>query len=196
PSLKIRGTEWRMLRASLDVSPSHLALRNADVRAADNVGRLTFDASVGLDKWTYTALSPFQIDLNAARLSVAQLVNLADSKTPITGTLSARVSLRGSWENPVGQGTVTLNQATLADETIPSVTLNFQGDGDAIRGHLNTFMAGGKLEGDVTYFPKRKAYDGQLQATHLNLDQLRTFRTRGIHATGTLGLFAQGAGTL
>src|SRR5262249_15723397 len=39
-SFKIRGTEWRTLRATLDASPSHLALSAGDVSAADNAGRL------------------------------------------------------------------------------------------------------------------------------------------------------------
>jgi translocation and assembly module TamB len=196
PALKIRGTRWRMLRATLDASPSHLALHNAEVRAADSAGRLAFDVNVPLDRWSYTGLGPFQVDLTATQLNVSQLMNMADSKTPATGTLSANVSLRGSKDNLVGQGTVTLTQATVANETVQSLTLNFRGDGDVIRAHLNTLMATGKLQGDVTYFPKRRMYDGQLQATNINLNQLQMFRTRGIHVAGSLDLNARGTGSL
>jgi translocation and assembly module TamB len=192
--LKIRGTEWRMLRATLDASPSHLALR--DVSAANNGGRLTFDMNVGLDKWSYAAASPFQIGLNATRLNISQLMSLADSKTPITGTLSARVSLHGTKDNIVGQGTVNLNQVTVLHETVPSLTLNFRADGDSLHAHLNTVIATGSLQGDVTYFPKQKAYDGQLQATNINLDQLQTVRMRGVRVAGALNLTAKGAGSL
>jgi translocation and assembly module TamB len=192
--LHIRGTEWRMLRATLDTSPSHLALR--DVSASNSGGRLTFNASVGLDRWTYAAASPFQIDLNAARLNISQLMSLGDFKHPITGTLSARLSLHGSKDNIVGQGTVNLNQVTVLDETVPTLTLNFRADGDSLRAHFNTVIATGSVQGDVTYFPKQKAYDGQLQATNINLDQLQTFRNRDIHVAGALNLTAKGAGSL
>jgi translocation and assembly module TamB len=196
PSLKIRGTEWRMVRATLDASPSHLALRTGEVSAADNAGRLTFDVNVSLDRWSYAATGPFQIDLNAARLNISQLMSLADPKTPITGTLSARVSLYGSKDNIVGQGTVNLNQFTVLHENIPSLTLNFRGDGDSLRVHLNMLIATGSLQGDVTYFPRRKVYDGRLQAMNIGLDQLQTFRMRGIRVTGALSLTAKGAGSL
>jgi len=196
PSLKIRGTEWRLLRATLDASPSHLAMHSGEVSAADNIGRLKFDVSVGLDRWSYAATSPFQIDLDAARLNISQLLSLADHNGPITGTLSARVSLHGSKDNIVGQGTVNLNQVTVNHETVPSLTLNFRGDGDLLRAHLNALIATGGLQGDVTYFPKRKTYDGHLQVTNINLDQLQTFRIKGIHVAGVLNLTAKGAGSL
>jgi translocation and assembly module TamB len=196
PALKIRGAELRALSATLDAGPSHLALRNVDVRTADNVGRLTLDANVALDGWSYTELSPLQIDLNAARLNVAQLLSLADSKIPVTGILSARVSLVGPLDNLRGQGVVTLNQATVVDESVPSLTLNFRGDGDSIRAHLDTLLKKGGLQGDVTYFPKQRAYDGQVRATNINVDQLRSFRAKGIHVSGVLNMTAKGVGTL
>jgi translocation and assembly module TamB len=194
--LRIRGTEWRMLGATLDANPSHLALRSGEVRAADNAGRLTFDVNVGLDRWSYSPARPFQIDLNAARLNISPLMNLADSKIPVTGTLTARVSLYGSKDNIVGQGTVNLNQATVLHESVPSLTLNFRGDGVSLRAHLNALIETGSLQGDVTYFPRQKTYGGQLQATNINLDQLRTFRMKGIHVAGALNLTAKGAGSL
>jgi translocation and assembly module TamB len=195
-SLKIRGTEWRMLRATLDASPSHLALHAGDVRAADNAGRLTFDVNLGLYKWSYEPTSPFQIDLNATRLNISPVMSLADSKTPLTGILSARVSLNGSKDNIVGQGTVTLNQGTVLNESVPSLTLNFRGDGDSLRAHLNALIATGSLQSDVTYFARRKAYDGQFQATNINLDQLQTLRMKGIRMGGVLNLTAKGAGSV
>ena len=195
-SLKIRGTEWRDVQADLDANPSHLALYHVDVRTSDNVGRLTFDANVELDGWSYTNLSPFQIDLNATELNVADLRSIAVSKAPITGMLSARLSLRGSKHNLAGQGTVTLTRADVAGEPLQLLSLNFQGYGDEVRAHLDAHGTPGTVQGDVTYLPQRKAYDGQMQATNINLDQLRTFRTRNIQIAGTLNLNAKGSGTL
>jgi translocation and assembly module TamB len=196
PSLKIRGTAWRTLRAALDLSPSHLELRNVDLRSAENGGRLTFDANVGLNNWSYSGVSPFQINLDAARLNIPQLLSLAQLKAPLTGTLSARIALRGTPDKLAGQGTVVVNQATVDDETVQSLTLNFRGDGDSLHAHLDTLMATGSLQGDVTYFPLRRAYDGRIQATNIHLDQLRTVRTRGIDLGGIVNLTAKGAGTL
>src|SRR5262249_53789295 len=95
-----------------------------------------------------------------------------------------------------GQGTVAMNQVTVADEPVQSLTLNFRGDGTSIHAHLDTLMAAGSLQGDVTYFPMQRAYDGQIQGTNINLSQIRTFGTKGIHLAGTVNLTAKWAGTL
>jgi translocation and assembly module TamB len=196
PSLKIKGTQWRALRATLDASPSHLTLRNVDIHSAENAGHLTFDASVELKRWSYTESNPFQIDLDAARLNISQLLSLTDVKAPITGTLSARIALRRNQDKIVGQGTIAMNQITIVDETVQSLILNFRGDGPSIHAHLDTLMATGSLQGDITYFPMRRAYDGQIRGTNINLSQLRTLQTKGIHMAGTVNLTAKGAGTL
>src|SRR5262249_3431939 len=113
-----------------------------------------------------------------------------------TGTLAANISLHGSEMNPVGNGTITLTQATVSDEPIQSATIDFQGTGDEIRAKIGLRMPAGTTQGDLTYFPKKKAYDGQLQTSGFRLDQLRTLRARNINLTGALDLTARGSGTL
>jgi translocation and assembly module TamB len=195
-SLKVKGTEWRTVRTTIDVNPSHVALRNGELVPASNRGRMTFNLNVGLDRWSFHDTNPLQIDINATQLNVAELKNLAGVQTPITGTLAANVSLHGSELNPVGGGTVTLTQATVSDEPIQSATIDFQGTGDEIRTKIGLRIPAGTAQGNLTYFPKRKAYDGQLQTSGFRLDQLRTLRARNLNLTGTLNLNARGSGTL
>jgi translocation and assembly module TamB len=195
-SLKIRGSEWRMLGATLDASPSHLTLHSAEVNSISNGGRLTFDVNLGLNRWSYGPDSPFEIHLNAARLNLSQLMSLTNSTIPLTGTLSATASLHGSNGNVLGGGTVNVNQATVFHESVPTLTLIFQGDGDSVRVNLNTVIATGSVQGDVLYFPSRKAFDGQVQATNIGLEQLQTLRMRGIRLAGALHLTAKGRGSL
>ena len=70
------------------------------------------------------------------QLDLAEVKGLAGIQTPMTGTMSAKVSLHGSQLNPVGQGNVTLTNATIADEPIQSANINFQGTGDELRSRL------------------------------------------------------------
>ena len=195
-SLKVKGTEWRTVRTTVDANPSHVALRNGELVPASNRGRMTFNLSVGLDRWTFRDTNPLQIDVNAAQLNVAELKNLVGIQTAITGTLAANVSLNGSELNPIGKGTITLTQATVSAETIQSASIDFQGTGDEIRAKIGLRMPAGTAQGNVTYFPKRKAYDGELQSAGFRLDQLRTLRARNLNLTGTLSLDARGSGTL
>jgi translocation and assembly module TamB len=195
-SLKVKGTEWRTAQTAIDANPLHVALRSGEIVPASNRGRMSFNLNLGLDHWTFRDDSPFQIDVNAAQLNIEDLKNLADVKAPVTGTLSANISLRGSETSPTGTGHITLTQATVSDEPIQSANIDFQGTGDELKTKLNLRVPAGSAQADLTYFPKRKAYEGQLQTTGFRLDQVRTLRARNLDLTGTLSLNAQGSGTI
>jgi translocation and assembly module TamB len=195
-SLKVKGTEWQTVKADVDAGPSHVKLQNADLVPASNKGRITLNADVGLDQWAFKEGSPIQVDFNASQLNIAELKGLAGVQTPMTGTLSAKVSIHGSELNPVGQGNITLTQATIADETIQSANVTFQGTGDEVQTRLAVQMAAGTARGNVTYFPKRKAYQGQLQATGIRLDQFQAVKARNLQVAGVLNLNATGSGTV
>jgi translocation and assembly module TamB len=195
-SLKVKGTDWRTIRTTVDASPSHVALRNGELVPGSNHGRMTFNLNVGLDGWAFRETNPLQIDINATQLDITELKNLAGVQTPITGILAANVSLHGSEVNPLGNGTITLTQATVSDEPIQSATIDFEGTGDEIRTKVGLRMPAGTTQGNLTYFPKRKAYDGQLQTSGFRLDQLRTLRAKNLNLTGTVNLTARGSGTL
>jgi translocation and assembly module TamB len=195
-ALKVKGTEWRTVRTAVDANPSHVALRNGEIVPATNQGRMTFNLNLGLDHWTFRETSPFQIDVNAAQLNIADLKNLAGVKAPVTGTLSANISLQGSESSPMGGGHVTLTQAIVSDEPIQSANIDFHGTGDELRTKMSLRMPAGSAQANITYFPKRKAYEGQLQTAGFRLDQVRTLRARNLNLTGTLNLDAQGSGTL
>jgi translocation and assembly module TamB len=195
-SLKVKGTEWRSVRTGIDAGPSRVALRNGELVPASNHGRIAFTISVGLDQWKFNDSSPFQIDGNASQLNIAELKNLVSAQTPVTGALSANISLHGSELNPMGSGTVALTQATIADEPLQSANIDFQGTGDELRVKLGLRMPAGTAQASITYFPKRKAYEGQLQTAGFRIDQIRTLRAHNVNLTGTLNLNAKGSGTL
>ena len=194
-SLRVKGTEWQSLRTSIDASPSHVTLRNADIVPANNRGRITFNANVGLDHWSYKETNPIQVDLNASQLDLAELKGLAGVQERMTGTLSAKVSLHGSQLNPIGQGSVTLSQATIADEPVQSANVTFQGTGDEIRSRFDLQFPAGAAHGAFTYLPKQRGYEGQLQATGIRVDQIQTLRAHNVQVAGTLNVNATGQGT-
>jgi translocation and assembly module TamB len=134
--------------------------------------------------------------VNATQLNVADLKRIAGIDQSVTGTLSANLSLHGSQLNPIGRGTISLTQATVAGEPIQSANVDFQGTGDEVRARLGLRMPAGSAQSTVTYFPKRKAYDGEFQATGIRLDQFKTLRERNLNMTGTLNITAKGSGTV
>ncbi len=194
-NLRIRGTSWKLLRTNLAASPSGVSLQNGVAQPADR-GNIRFNISAGLRRWSFTDTSPIQVNLNATQLNAADLTRAAGVTTPIMGTLNTNVAIHGTERNLVGQGTVSLTNAKVSGETVNALNVKFQGTGNEVRANLGLNMPAGNAQGNVTYFPRQQAYDAQLQATGIRLDQLQTIKARGMDITGVLNLTASGRGTI
>ena len=194
-NLRVHGTQWRLVRTNVSLSPSEASLRNGELDAVPR-GRIAFSLRAGLRRWSFSESSPIEATLNASQVNVGDLAKLAGSQAPVTGVLSANVSLHGSESNPAGQGTLTLTQAKIAQEPIQSVSLNFQGTGNQLDGRLAVRAPAGPMNAQFSYFPKQQSYQLQLEAAAVHLDQLQTPKSRNLKVAGVLSLQASGQGTL
>lgn len=193
-NLHVNGTDWKVVRTSVDASPSQVSLLNADLEPQSK-GRIALNANVGLNKWAFTKSSPLQINLDAAQMDVAELAKLAGRQVPVTGTLSTHVSLRGSELNPVGNGTLSLAKVTAYDEPISSLQIRFNGTGDDANADLSIQLPAGTLHGNVSVKPKLRTYTAQLSSAGIHLDELQALKAKQIVASGVLALNASGQGS-
>ena len=193
-NLQFNGTDWRVLRTNVDLSPSMASLQHADLEPAGH-GKITFDASAGLHQWAFTDASTVQVDLAASQLDVQDLVKLSGQQVPVTGTLAANVKVHGTQLSPIGQGSVSLTHITAYDQPVNSVTLTFAGTGDEVHGDLGVQLPAGKVESTVSVRPRQKTYVAQLTASGIRLDQLQALKAQNVNATGVVGIQAKGAGT-
>jgi translocation and assembly module TamB len=70
-----------------------------------------------------------------------------------------------------------------------------QGTGDELQTKLDIRSPAGSAQGNLTVFPKQKAYDGQLQAT-IQIEDLKSLAARNLPAAGRLSVNATGRGTI
>jgi translocation and assembly module TamB len=194
-NLRVRGSSWRLLRTNVDVSPTQSALHNGELDPMQR-GRITFNLRAGLQNWSFTDSSPFEVALNVNQLNVQNLVQAAGSTVPVSGTLNVDVQAHGSRLNPVGNGAIELSQAEISGEPIQSATLRFQGTGDTVHTELALRLPAGQANGAVDYFPKQHAYDANLRANNIRLEQLQTVKANNLQLTGVLNLTASGRGTI
>lgn len=194
-NLKIHGTAIRLLRTNVQASPSGIGLQNGTLQLASQ-GHANFSGQVGLAHWSYVQSSPFTLNLNASQLPVEELARAASVNVPITGTLNANLVAYGTALNPVGQGSVTLRNASISGEPVQAADVRFQGTGDAVRANLQVQMPAGTMKGNGTYFPKQKGYEATLSAPAVQLEKIKTLRDRNLKISGTLNLSASGRGTL
>lgn len=194
-NLRVHGSSIRLVRTNVDASPSFVKLQNGEMQPATR-GRVTFHLSAVLNHWSFTNTSPIDVVANASQMDVAELAKVAGSQAQVAGTLSADVVVHGSQLNPIGRGAVSLTQAKIANESVQSATLNFQGTGNEVHGKVVLRIPAGAANGSFSYSPKAQAYDAQLQANGIRLDQIQTLKARNMNLNGVLNVIASGRGTV
>jgi translocation and assembly module TamB len=193
-NLQFQGTNARQLRTEITLSSSEAALHHGELETSAQA-RILFDAGVGLRNWSYTPSSPINARVSATRVPVGELARLANLQYPITGVLTADISLHGSQLSPAGQGSIQLTQARAWDQPIQSIALQFQGSGNAVHSTLALQTPAGNARGSIAYYPQSQGYEAQIEARDIKLDQVQAMRSRDLGIRGTLTISGQGRGT-
>ena len=193
-NLHVNGTDWKVLRTDVDLSPSSARLSNADLEPA-NRGRVTFDASVALHDWSADETSAIQLGLNASKLDLATLARMSGQDFPVSGTLNAQMNVRGSIDNPTGNGTLTLDHATAYEQPIDSVKVEFSGRGKEAQAQLTVQLPAGKLQGQLRVKPQQKTFVADLNSSGIDLAKLKALKDRGLDAKGMIEADAHGQGS-
>jgi translocation and assembly module TamB len=194
-NLRLRGSEWKLLRASFTASPSHVRVDNGEMDSASR-GRVTFKLATALQQWSLTKTSPFQLQLSASQINVQDLFKAAGSAAPVAGTLSADIVADGTQLAPLGHGTLGLASARVAGEPIRSVDMQFQATGNQVTARLKMDLPAGSANATVRYEPASQSYDAQLHAPGFKLDQFETLKAKNLQLLGVLEVNASGRGTL
>jgi translocation and assembly module TamB len=169
-------------------------LQNADLEPASK-GHITFNASSGLSKWSFTNTSPIQVNLEASQVNITDLTQLAGQQIPVTGVLNAKLAVHGSELNPEGTGNISLTNVNAYEQPVKLFKLDFAGNGNEAHGELSANLSAGSLQSKVSIRPREKTYDAQLTSSGIHLDQLEALKARNINATGVVTLNAHGQGS-
>jgi translocation and assembly module TamB len=194
-NLKLRGTSWPHLQTGILLNPAKGSLQNGELRPADG-GSITFNASVGLRRWSFDQNSPIDFGLVARQINVGDLTKLAGTQAPVEGLLSANISLKGSESAPTGKGSISLSKAKIGNEQVQLAAATFQSVNDALDAKVNVRIPAGEAQGTISYSPRTQNYQAQLQATNIRLDQLQTLKARNMPIEGILNITAKGAGNI
>ncbi len=193
--LRVKGTVFRQVRASVSAAPNQIALQHGQLELAPR-GRLAFDLRAGLRKWHYSATAPLAVTVQASQLPVAELAHATGVQTPLSGTLNGDVAVQGTAQNPVGHGKLVVTQAAVTGQPVQSLNLSFQGTGETVDATLALRVPAGNADARLTYHPRQQEYQFDLQAPNLRLERLRVTRAHGIAVAGQLSITASGSGTI
>ncbi|HEX4285577.1 MAG TPA: translocation/assembly module TamB domain-containing protein [Terracidiphilus sp.] len=193
-ALRVHGTNWKVLRTGLDVSPSRAALQNAELESATQ-GRITLNASAGLTKWAWSNTSPIQADIKASDMSVTEVERLAGQDLPVSGALNVNLHVHGTGVNPEGDGDIALTKGSAYGEPYQSVNVTLTGSGEEAHANLRIQIPAGSVQGTVSVRPREKTYTAHLASDGIRLEQVEALKARNLDATGVLKLNADGQGS-
>ena len=194
-NLQVEGSQWSSAKLNLQASPSGISISDGALVNAEK-GQATFSGNVALRDWVYQPTDSIKANLNAQRLRLSDLQRLAKQNFPVSGELSANISISGSEVNPAGSGTAQITNARAYGEPIENLAAQFHASKSTIVSTLNVSAPAGAVTANLSYTPKTRAYKVRLDAPSLALQKLQTFQQRNLGVTGTLSASANGEGTL
>jgi translocation and assembly module TamB len=193
--LHVQGSEWKSAELSIQADRSRIIVSNGTLISAQ-LGEASFGATIGLHDWSYLPSNPIQGNLSVRQMSLADLEHLANVQYPVSGNLSANVSVKGSQLDPTGSGSLDIANARVYEEPIQSLSLKFHTESGSIISTLNVATSAGSANSSLTFTPKTKAYILRLDAPSIVLQNLKTVQAKNLAVNGTLTLSASGQGTL
>jgi translocation and assembly module TamB len=194
-NLQLENSEWRSLELSLQASKSGISIENGSVVNARR-GHINFAVGADLANWHYVPSSAINLELSSRDIAINELLQLAKLDYPVSGNLSADVSMHGSQLSPSGKGSVRLTQANVYGQPLQQLSIQSEGNGDALTSSLNVNLAAGSVKGKFVLYPKRRGYELQLDVPGINLGQLQAIQERNFGLAGLLTATANGRGTI
>jgi len=193
--LHVQGSEWRSADISLQADPSRIIVSKGTLISAQQ-GEASFGATIGLHDWSYLPANPIQGNLSLRQMSLADLGHLAKVQYPVSGKVSANVSVSGSQLNPTGSGSLEVANARVYDEPIQTLALKFHTESSSIFSTMNVATTAGSANSSLTFTPTTKAYKLRVDAPSIVLQKLKTVQAKNLAMNGTLSVSASGQGTL
>lgn len=194
-NLFVRGSDWKSAAFTVNANPSQVVVSNGTLVNAKR-GRASFDATVALRNWSYLSSNPLHASLSVQQMPVTDLEHLASTQYPISGDLTANVSVKGTQDNPSGSGSATISNARAYDETLQDLTLKFQAANGTIASTLHVAAAAGSADTSLSFTPKTRAYKIKFDAPAIALQKLHKLQEKNVDIKGTLSASATGEGTI
>lgn len=193
-NLHVQGSDWKTAALAFTASPAGLSVSNGSLVNA-NQGHASFAATIQLHDWHYDPNTPIHGELTAQRLALVDLQHIANVQYPISGNLSAHVSLSGTELNPTGSGSLEIANAHAYGEPVQTCTLKFNAANGSITSNLDVATSAGSATTTITFTPKTKAYKVKLEAPAIALQKLHRLQSNhGLNAL--VSASANGEGTL
>ena len=94
-NLQVQGSDWKNADLTVQADSSRVVISNGALANAHR-GQATFDAKVELHNWSYVSSAPIEAHISLRQMPISDLQRLGNVQYPISGDLSAKLSVGGS----------------------------------------------------------------------------------------------------
>jgi translocation and assembly module TamB len=191
----IGSTNWRAIRTDILASPSTVALNHA-VLVSMQGARIQLRAGTALQHWSFAPSSSLSIQATVANLRASELEKMANVNYPVSGILSANISVEGTKQNPTGRGTIRIANASAWSQPVGLATVNLQGGRSSLQAQTTLHFASGVASGSGEYAPHTRQYQFEVSVSGVKIGDIRFLQARHLGISGTLAASANGRGSI
>lgn len=193
-NLRVDRSHWHSLALNLTASSSQVTIHNGVLMAGPRQ-QISFSGGSALQNWSIPPNAPVQLQLAAANLAVADMADMAQLHYPVTGSVSAHVSIKGTREAPEGNATITVTRGSAWNEVINSLALKADFHQGTIKSNIDLQIPAGTISADAGYTLKTRAYELSLHGRGIQLDKISAVQ-RSVPLEGAADLSVSGRGTI
>jgi translocation and assembly module TamB len=197
---RYRGWAWDRLTATLALDPNLIRVSNG--RLERERSSFEIDASARIENWRFTSRSLVHVSAQAQHTPIEGLKAAVNADIPLSGSVSGRVELQGTTATLTGSGWLRIDDGAFADEPFDFLTTQVQVAKSAWKlQNIQLRKGRGRLSGEITLDPERRAASGQMEGADFRLADIRHLpitasltRPEG-RVDGKLSFTARGRGT-
>jgi translocation and assembly module TamB len=185
---------WDSLTTDLSYSSSSVKVKNGLLRRGP--AQIAFNGSAGLNNGNFDQSSPIATQAKITNADVGEIQALLGMNYPVSGTLDAQASFRGSLNNLHGSGQVQVRGGEIYGQPYHRLQSNLLADGQQLRvTQLQLEGNGAAVTGRADYNLQTKVFAADLRGNNFILARFLKQKSRTTIA-GTAQFVVSGSGTL
>lgn len=194
-TLEIGKARWPHVEADFDLTASSALLQNGQAQTS-NRGLLNFALAIRMHHWSYAANEPISVQVQASQIPVSDFEQLTGWSSMVSGTFSGNLSVRGTIDNPAGEGALELRNGSLWGEPVRTVDAQLSAANGTLFANFRVGASAGNVNGGGEFRITDGHYQVSISHSALSLNHIQYLTSRGYGIAGTLGIDVQGEGTL
>ncbi len=194
-TLEIAKARWPHVEADFDLTASFAVLQNGQAKTS-NRGLLNFASAIRMQHWSYVANELISVQVQASQIPVSDFEQFTGLSSLVSGTFSGNLSVRGTIDNPAGEGALELRNGSLWGEPVRTVDAQLRAANGTLFANFRIGASAGNINGEGEFGVTDGHYQVSISHSVLNLNHIQYLSSRGYSIAGTLGIDVQGEGTL